>query len=294
MLVSVLIPNYNYGRYLSHCIESVLAQTYAPVEIIVYDDGSTDHSKDILKGYGQKIKLLSNSNHGAGHTNNQIHAINQAYRHCSGDIIFLLDSDDAFHPNKIRNVVELFGQHPTAVIVETAGEHVDAQGRVLDKRVRTPPLHVAQGFLDQQHILPMTQSYQFPFAGLPTSFLAFRRSFLDQVMPLKEDQRDACFVDARLSSLAALYGGYVCSEESLTYYRVHGQNHFHDRSPMRFLKCLAQTASFYNEHAVANSQPPVRYWRGKGMRIAYGMAVAAYLYRVRTGFKRRLRPLFAR
>lgn len=294
MLVSVLIPNYNYGRYLSHCIESALAQTHPDVEIIVYNDGSTDNSLEILQGYGDKITLLNQPNHGAGHTNNQMNAINQAFRASRGQIICLMDSDDAFHVDKVSKVIELFEEHPTAVAVETSGQHIDAQGNLLDQRLRLPPLHPAKGYLGQQELLPLTQAYQFPFAGLPTSFLCFRRHFLEQVMPLQEDQRDACFVDARLSTLAPLYGGYVCSEEALTYYRVHGQNHFHDRSPLRFLKCLAQTASFYNEHAPRRGAPAVRYWWGKGMRIAYAMALEAYSYRLRTAGKRRLRRLTGR
>lgn len=57
-LVSVLINNYNYAPYLEYCIDSVLSQTYPNLEILVYDDGSTDNSKEILSRYSDKIKVV--------------------------------------------------------------------------------------------------------------------------------------------------------------------------------------------------------------------------------------------
>ncbi len=54
-LVSVVVINYNYGRYLKECVESVLAQDYKPVEVIVVDDGSTDDSRAIIKSYSARL-----------------------------------------------------------------------------------------------------------------------------------------------------------------------------------------------------------------------------------------------
>ena len=64
-LVSVIIPNFNYGNYLGRAIDSVLSQDYPTIEIIVVDDGSTDDSIKILESYGSKIKLIRNINYGA-------------------------------------------------------------------------------------------------------------------------------------------------------------------------------------------------------------------------------------
>ena len=64
-LVSVIIPNYNYAEYLQESIDSVLHQDYSSIEIIVVDDGSTDNSREILKSYGSRIRVIEISNSGA-------------------------------------------------------------------------------------------------------------------------------------------------------------------------------------------------------------------------------------
>lgn len=92
-LVSILMPNYNYGRYIGEAIESVLRQTYPHWELIICDDGSTDNSCEVVKRYQDKdsrIKLIQKENGGMAS------ALNAAYRECKGDIICLLDSDDVF------------------------------------------------------------------------------------------------------------------------------------------------------------------------------------------------------
>src|SRR5260370_31944470 len=65
-LVSIIIPNYNYGRYLRIAIDSALAQTYAPVEVLVVDDGSTDNSREVIESYGDRIAPIVKANGGHG------------------------------------------------------------------------------------------------------------------------------------------------------------------------------------------------------------------------------------
>ena len=64
MLVSIIITNYNYGQFLAQAIESALAQTYPHVEVIVIDDGSTDHSAGIIRSYGKRISPIFKPNGG--------------------------------------------------------------------------------------------------------------------------------------------------------------------------------------------------------------------------------------
>src|SRR5215813_5615142 len=100
MKASVLINNYNYGRFLAECIESVLSQDFADWEIIVVDDGSTDESADVLAGYGDRIISIMKANGG------QASCFNAGFAAASGDIIVLLDADDMFLPGKLSTIIE--------------------------------------------------------------------------------------------------------------------------------------------------------------------------------------------
>jgi glycosyltransferase involved in cell wall biosynthesis len=105
-LVSILINNYNYGRYLGYAIKSTLNQTYSNVEILVVDDGSTDNSRDIIKGYNDRIIAIFKENGG------QASALNAGFAASQGAIICLLDADDLFLPEKVSEVVNIFNSFP--------------------------------------------------------------------------------------------------------------------------------------------------------------------------------------
>lgn len=101
-LVSVVIPNYNYGRFLRAAVDGALAQTYKNVEIIVADDGSTDESDDVIKSYGNKIRSFKQKNAGVSA------ARNRAFQETRGELIAYLDSDDIWLPEKLEKQVKLF------------------------------------------------------------------------------------------------------------------------------------------------------------------------------------------
>ena len=105
-LVSILINNYNYGRFVGQAIDSALGQTYENVEVIVVDDGSTDNSREIIKGYGNQIISVLKENGG------QASAINAGFAASKGDIICLLDADDIFLPDKASEIVNFFNLNP--------------------------------------------------------------------------------------------------------------------------------------------------------------------------------------
>ena len=84
MLVSVIVNNYNYGSYLSEAIDSALNQTYPNVEVIVVDDGSTDNSREIIAGYGNRIVSILKENGGQGT------CFNAGFERSSGDVVVFL------------------------------------------------------------------------------------------------------------------------------------------------------------------------------------------------------------
>ena len=94
MLASVIIPAYNREQTISRTVDSVLAQTYGQMEIIVVDDGSKDGTVAALKKYGERIRVICQVNQGPSA------ARNTGILHASGDIIMFLDSDDEWLPEK--------------------------------------------------------------------------------------------------------------------------------------------------------------------------------------------------
>ena len=124
--VSVIIPNYNYGRFLSEAIDSVLAQTYSNVEIVVVDDGSSDNSLEILAEYEKKgIKVVRQKNSGVGA------ARNTGVKSSSGDLIAFLDADDVWLPQKIEKQVERLLSNRDFGLVTCAIREFDAAGNTI-------------------------------------------------------------------------------------------------------------------------------------------------------------------
>jgi glycosyltransferase involved in cell wall biosynthesis len=128
-LVSVVIPNYNYAHYLRETIDSVLAQTYPHIEVIVVDDGSTDASKDILAGYGDNIRTVFQQNQGVSA------ARNNGAAESNGEFISFLDADDAWLSTKIEKQVRAFDNDETLGLVHVGVVEVDADGNSLVERL---------------------------------------------------------------------------------------------------------------------------------------------------------------
>ena len=103
-LVSVIIPVYNGSRYLTEALDSVVQQTYQPIEIIVIDDGSTDNSVNIVRSYKQ-VRFTYQSNQGVAVARNV--GISQA----RGEFIALLDQDDRWTPNKLSVQINYLLEH---------------------------------------------------------------------------------------------------------------------------------------------------------------------------------------
>jgi len=110
-LASVIIPVYNSERYLSEAIESVLVQTYRPIEIIVVDDGSTDSSADIAKGFHDAICYVFQPNSGPSV------ARNAGLKIATGSIISFIDADDVWSTDKLSRQIKQMDSNLSAEIV---------------------------------------------------------------------------------------------------------------------------------------------------------------------------------
>ncbi|MCG8314450.1 MAG: glycosyltransferase family 2 protein [Pseudomonadales bacterium] len=100
-LVSAVIPAYNYAKFVAEAVDSILEQSYSPIEIIVVDDGSTDNTAEVLAGYGDKINYIHQKNGGLSA------ARNTGIKAAKGEYIAFLDADDIWHPEKIEKQLRL-------------------------------------------------------------------------------------------------------------------------------------------------------------------------------------------
>ncbi len=125
--VSVIIPVYNTEKWVGHCIESLLEQTYDDFEAIFIDDCSTDRSCEVIASYhDERIRLYRNEqNLGAAATRNK--AIDLA----RGEFIAQLDSDDYSTPDRLEKQVAFLDTHPEIDICSTWYRMVDGEGRLL-------------------------------------------------------------------------------------------------------------------------------------------------------------------
>jgi glycosyltransferase involved in cell wall biosynthesis len=102
-LVSVVIPSYNYGHFVTEAVDSALAQSYPNIEVLVVDDGSTDDTRQRLEPYGERIRYIYQANSGLSA------ARNTGIREARGEWVALLDADDLWHPDK--TILQLGSTH---------------------------------------------------------------------------------------------------------------------------------------------------------------------------------------
>lgn len=105
-LVSCIIPTHNYGRFLAEALDSVFAQTWQPIEVIVVDDGSTDRTPEILDRYRGRLTVIRQEQRGPAA------ARNAGVADSRGAYLSFLDADDIWHPDKLRRQADLLDRRP--------------------------------------------------------------------------------------------------------------------------------------------------------------------------------------
>ncbi len=218
-LVSIIVNNYNYARFLGDAIESALNQTYHNIEVIVVDDGSTDDSRQIIENYNGRIVPVLKSNGGQGS------AFNAGFNASRGNIICFLDADDMLLPSVVEKFVPLF-ENKGMVKVHWALWEIDKFGERTGRIMPAQSLPVEENLRDiildkgpASHISP------------PTSGNAWAREFLKKVLPVPEAEFSTS-ADTYLFTFAAACGNIKRLDEPHGFYRVHGDNH--SRQPLNY------------------------------------------------------------
>lgn len=250
-LLSIIVNNYNYGRFLAESVESALSQDHSPKEVLVVDDGSTDDSRAVIARFGDRVKPVLKENGG------QTSAFNAGLCASRGDMILFLDADDYLLPDAARQAVDRLAR-TDAVKVHWPLWVVDEHGRRSGHRKPTDP--PPEG--DLKHLI-VEHGPEHP-GWPPTSGNAWRRDFLERIFPIPEVEREvkvgSCSADTYMTMLAPLFGTVAAIQEPLSCYRVHGQN---DHSCLAFEKRLQRDVWVFDHF----SRVLERYCREAGISV---------------------------
>jgi glycosyltransferase involved in cell wall biosynthesis len=258
MRASVLINNFNNARYLRDCVDSVLGSAGAAAEVVVYDDGSTDGSQEILRSYGSRIILLCGEHDSRRPAQvNQGRAIETAFARSTGEVICLLDGDDTFKPHKLAHYLAAFASTPAPVMVQAPLQVIDRQGQAVS-RVSEPFRHEADP-LDAVYVR------NDPDVFYPTSALAFHRRFLEQWLPLDWSDGAASWMDVRLGCAALLSGRVVTLPEQCGQWRWHEQSFYTSKAGARtfLIRQTWQRVRQFNHYCRMMNRPTISIWRNR-------------------------------
>lgn len=292
-LVSVVIPNWNGAHFLPGCLDSLRRQDYAPLEILVADNASSDGSRDLLAAQYTDVRLVALPEN-RGFTG----ACNAGMTAARGEIVVLLNNDTEADPGWVSAIVDTFARHPEAGLVaskmllfdrrdhfHTAGDLFRVDGRLFNRGVWERD----EGQYDQEE-------YVFSACG---GSAAYRRAMLDEIGLLDDDFFFSC-EDMDLAWRAQL-AGYRCVYQpaAVVYHRLAATGggvtaSYHDGRNMIWLLVKNYPGALWRKHGlkVLRAQlglawEALRAWRGAAARARLRGMVAGLIGIPRMMRKRR-------
>jgi glycosyltransferase involved in cell wall biosynthesis len=206
--VSIVVNNYNYGRFLPEAIDSALNQTYPHVEVIVVDDGSVDNSHQIISSYGDRITPIFQANGKQGA------ALNSGFTVSTGNLIIFLDSDDYLLPTAVERIVEVW--QPEVSKVHYRLQVIDIDSKPTGVFIPTTTIELSAGKVWRE--LLETGGY----VGTCMSGNAYSRAALTQLFPIPDEYKSSA--DDYLMISVPFYGEVLAIDAALGTYRIHDCN----------------------------------------------------------------------
>lgn len=252
--VSVLINNYNNGRWLRGCVESVLNQTFPADEIIVYDDGSSDDSISILRAFEDQIHVIEGA-----HVDDQPGIVSQgaalagAFAVSTGDHLYLLDGDDKFSPGKIEAFERVWRAHPSATLIQSPMVLVNELG-VFERENYDGRKHCE----DYRKAIYRDQDCDLFYAS---SALAFSRNYLAMELPLDYSTLQDAAIDARLAPGAAFFGPVFTLDECHTVWQQRDNSLSRDEVQRNPFSATMRRYRVFSDFTRRHSLRPIRLWR---------------------------------
>jgi glycosyltransferase involved in cell wall biosynthesis len=253
--VSAVIPAFNSERLLGTAIDSVLEQTYTPIECIVVDDGSTDATAEVARGYGNQVRLVQGENRGAAAARNRGAALAQ------GEMLAFLDADDRWLPERLERQLEALDARPNVAAVMCATEVVDSDLRPLGVIRQDPELTIEELLLCRS-----------PLVSTGSNLLVTRECYeavggFDETLPSKAGAEDWLMIFRLVER-----GTLTTIPDVLVQYRVHGGNT--SASASRLEADMVQVFDrIYSDAAV---QPGVQRLRRRAYSNLHRMLAGAY------------------
>ena len=209
-MVSIIIPTYNRAPFIAETIESVLAQTYRDIEIIVIDDGSKDNTAEVVKPFGDRVRYVWQQN------SERAVSRNNGLKLSRGEFVSFPDSDDCWLPETLDEMVDTMQRVPAAALVAVGCAIVNRDRRVMG-------MFHPGGNVDGVATNAFHQLLHSNIVGSPSAVLV-RRSVLERAGAFDEDRRLIGVEDWELWARLAFFGPVVCRRKPLVHYRRHKGN----------------------------------------------------------------------
>jgi glycosyltransferase involved in cell wall biosynthesis len=250
--ISVALCTYNAVAFLAEQLESIRSQSLVPHEIVIGDDASADDTLAIIEAitasWGDRDPrvIVHAFTENAGVTAN----FQRTLRHTTGDIIFLSDQDDVWHPAKVERMVSALSEHPDALLAHSNARLVDADGKPWNGS-----LFSVLGVTTEE-IAGLNSSKAYAVLAkrnlVTGATVALRRALLDRAFPIPS----IWVHDEWLAVVAASSGALVCLDENLIDYRQHGRNAIGVARPSltSMVKYLFASRGRHLEYLVARTQ----------------------------------------
>lgn len=210
-LVSIIVNNYNYARFLPEAIESALGQFHPAVEVIVVDDGSTDDSVKVIRSYAKRVKPVLKANGG------QASAFNSGFRESRGDVVIFLDADDVLMETAAERALAAIDS-PGVAKVHWPLKEINVDGRPTGRLQPVWPL--PDGDVSEK-MIKAGPGLTTP----PTSGNAWARWFLQAVLPMPHAEYRIS-ADFYLAQLAMVAGELRTIDEPQALIRLHGSSNY--------------------------------------------------------------------
>lgn len=216
-LVSVIVPSYNHGHYICQTLQSIANQTYANIELLVIDDGSTDGSVDITQHWAHshwnkkgRFEIVGGENKGA-HA-----AINKGIELSRGTFISILNSDDFYHPKRIEKLILQSGKKKDTLTF-TRVEAVDEKGKFFEPSLFLGPWYPQ--ILNSSH--SAAAKILSANVAVTSGNFFFNKSLIKKTGYFRPWR---LVHDYDFALRAALLANVEFIDETLLYYRVHSNN----------------------------------------------------------------------